>query len=158
MDLEKELTHIKKREIQAPIVKILLEGFIEHFGQDKILPILNKIIEEDAINSGLELANIVGGNSMKDLTRIVRDIWAKDDAMKIEYIEENDDILSFNVVKCRYVEAYEKNNMKELGVFLSCNRDKPFTTGFNPNFELKRTQTIMEGAKICDFRFIKKKE
>lgn len=158
MDLEKELTHIKKREIQAPLLKVLLEGFIEHFGEDKILPILKKIIEEDAFNSGIELAKFVGGNSMKDLALIVRDIWAEDDAMKIDYVEENDDILSFNVVKCRYVEAYEKYNMKELGVYLSCDRDKPFTTGFNPNFELKRTQTIMEGSKICDFRFIKKKE
>ena len=159
MESENEITHIIKREIQAPIIKTLLEGFMDHFGQEQILGVLKKIIERDAKNSGIELAKIVGGNSMKDLAVVVRDIWAKDEAMKMEFIEESDDFLSFNVVKCRYAEAYEKNSMEELGVFLSCNRDKPFTKGFNPNYELKRTQTIMEGAKYCNFQFrkIKKK-
>ena len=28
--------------------------------------------------------------------------------------------------------------------------------GFNPELELTRTQTVMEGASHCDFRFRKK--
>lgn len=152
------VSHIQKREIQAPIVKCLLEGFIKHFGEDEVNKVLNKLIEEDAKKSGEEMAKLFGGNSMKHLAEVIRKIWAEDNAMEMEFIEENDERLSFNVVKCLYAKTYESNNMKKLGVCLSCNRDKPFTKGFNSEFELIRTQTIMEGADHCDFRFVKKSD
>lgn len=36
---------------------------------------------------------------------------------------------------------------------LSCNRDFSLVEGFNPAVKLTRTQTVMEGASYCDFRF-----
>ena len=43
----------------------------------------------------------------------------------------------------------------ELGAVLSCNRDAALIEGFNPSVTLVRTQTIMEGAPCCDFRYTK---
>ncbi len=34
-----------------------------------------------------------------------------------------------------------------------CARDYALFEGFNPKIKFSRTQTIMEGAKFCDFRF-----
>jgi len=152
-----KLTHILKREIQAPIAKTILEGFMVQFGKTEAIKALNNIIEEDAKKSGKEMAHLFGGNSMKDLAKIVREVWAEDNAMVMDFLEESDDKLSFNVTKCRYAEVYEKNKIRELGVCLSCNRDKPFTKAFNFEIDLIRTKTIMEGEKICDFRFVKRK-
>jgi L-2-amino-thiazoline-4-carboxylic acid hydrolase len=45
----------------------------------------------------------------------------------------------------------------EVGALLSCNRDFSLIEGFNPDIELTRTQTIMQGASHCDFRFKLKK-
>lgn len=156
MTAQNEISHILKREIQAPLLKTILLGFMDDFGKDAVLATLAKIIKEDARRSGKELAKAMKGNSMNDLATVVREIWAEDDAIRLEFLEESDDKLSFNVVKCRYAETYVKNDMIELGVCLSCNRDKPFTPGFNSDFELHRTQTILEGAEWCDFRFIRK--
>ena len=41
----------------------------------------------------------------------------------------------------------------ELGALLSCNRDYSLVEGFNGTVDLERTQTIMQGASHCDFRF-----
>ena len=41
----------------------------------------------------------------------------------------------------------------EVGALLSCNRDFSLVEGFNPAVKLTRTQTVMEGASHCDFRF-----
>ena len=41
----------------------------------------------------------------------------------------------------------------ELGFLLSCGRDFALTEGMSPDMELTRTQTIMQGAAHCDFRF-----
>ena len=52
-----------------------------------------------------------------------------------------------------YYEKYNELGLAEYGVGLSCCRDEPFARGFNPNLKLVRTQTIMEGAEHCDFRY-----
>ena len=39
---------------------------------------------------------------------------------------------------------------------MHCNRDHAMIEGLNPDLKLTRTQTVMEGASHCDFRFTKK--
>ncbi len=48
---------------------------------------------------------------------------------------------------------YRALGLSDLGGSLSCQRDYALAQGFNPAIELTRTQTIMEGAPFCDFRF-----
>jgi hypothetical protein len=57
------------------------------------------------------------------------------------------------VLNCRYAGLYEEMGIKDLGFCLSCCRDEAFARGFNPLIKLVRTQTIMEGGPVCDFRF-----
>jgi hypothetical protein len=73
--------------------------------------------------------------------------------MVIRMLEESEKKLSFDVIRCAYVELYETMGMKELGYCLSCSRDESFASGFNPGIRLARSGTIMEGADHCDFRF-----
>ena len=93
---------------------------------------------------------------MSELAKIVKEVWAKDGAMRIQIIRENDNELFFDVTHCGYAQMYEKMGIKELGFVLSCSRDFPFMEGFNPEIELRRTKTIMEGADCCDFRYKKR--
>jgi hypothetical protein len=46
----------------------------------------------------------------------------------------------------------------ELGFLLVCSQDFPMTEGFGSGIQLTRTQTIMQGASHCDFRYLLKKE
>ena len=149
-----EISHVKRREIQAPIAARLIRGFAKVMGQDEAVKIATAAVQADAAIAGGLMAEEYGGNSMKELGRIVREVWAEDDAMTIHILEETDQELVFNVTRCRYAELYEENGMKELGSCLSCSRDEPFTSGFNPRMKLLRTQTIMHGSSHCDFRFI----
>jgi len=149
-----EISHVKRREIQAPIAACLIRGFADVIGQDKAMEIATAAVQADATMAGGLMAEEYGGNSMKELGRIVREVWAEDDAMTIHVLEETDQELVFDVTRCRYAELYEKHGMKDLGSCLSCSRDEPFTTGFNPRMKLLRTQTIMQGSSHCDFRFI----
>ena len=59
----------------------------------------------------------------------------------------------FNVTRCRYAEMYKKMGLGEIGGLLSCNRDGSFCEGYDPRLKMTRTQTIMEGASHCDFRY-----
>ena len=147
------ITHLKLREIQAPIVTLLIKGFAGEIGHEKAKKIAEKVIREDAMASGKALALRYGGNTLAELSRIVKEVWAKDGALKIKMIKESDDELFFDVTYCGYARTYERMGIIDMGPVLSCIRDFSFIKGFNPQIELERTQTIMEGAKYCDFRF-----
>ena len=153
---EVRITHLKCREIQAPIVSSFIQGFAEEIGSDKTIEVAKKVISKDAIESGKNLAQEYSGNSVRELTKIVKEVWAKDDAMKIQIVRENDNELFFDVTYCGYAQMYEEMGIKELGFILSCSRDFPFMEGFNSEIELTRTKTIMEGAECCDFRYKKR--
>lgn len=153
--IKPEVTHLEVREIQAPLVSALLKGFIEEIGQDKTFEIASKVIREDAIHSGKTLAEAFSSNSLEVMLRIVQEVWAKDETMKIENVSIDEYSLSFDVTRCRYAELYQKLGIQNLGHLMSCSRDFPFMDGFNPKIKLKRTKTIMEGHAICDFRYSK---
>ena len=148
-----KITHQKLREIQAPIVSSLIYGFAEEIGHEEAMKIAGKVISEDAIASGKKMARQYKGNTLTELYKIVKEVWANDGAIEIKLIKETDRELCFDVTYCGYARMYEKMGIKDVGSTLSCIRDFSFLKGFNPQIELKRTQTIMEGAKYCDFRF-----
>ena len=66
------------------------------------------------------------------------------------------DHLDFNVTRCRYAEFYKDPGLADLGFRFHCNRDHAMLLGFNKDLELSRSQTIMQGATCCDFRFRKR--
>jgi len=148
-----KLTLEKLREIQAPIVSSLIYGFAGEIGHEKAMKIAGKVITEDAIASGKKMAKEYKGNTLTELSKIVKEVWAKDGAIEIKMIKKTDSELFFDVTYCGYARMYEKMGIKDVGPTLSCIRDFSFLKGFNPQIELKRTQTIMEGANYCDFRF-----
>jgi hypothetical protein len=51
---------------------------------------------------------------------------------------------------------YQRLGLADFGLLFSCSRDFAFIGGFNRNLKLKRTQTIMEGARFCDFRIFRR--
>lgn len=145
------LNHLMRREIQAPIVSALINGFAEKFGAKKTQALAKEIICKDAVQSGRHLAAEYGGNSLNELLKIVEQVWAADDTMLIENLTLDETGLRFDVVRCGYADMYERLGMKELGALLSCCRDHAFLDGFNPELRLIRTKTIMDGDEICDF-------
>jgi len=144
---------LKRREIQAPTAACLIRGFARVLGHDKALEAATEAIAADATAAGREMAGKYGGNTLRELGRVVREVWCEDDAIIIRMLEEADERLSFEVERCRYVELYDRLGLRDFGYCLSCSRDEPFAKGFNPRIRLIRTQTIMEGAPVCDFRF-----
>ena len=147
------ISHLDRREIQAPIAECLIRGFARELGRDKALEIATAAIVEDAKKAGQAMGGKLGANTLAALGRVVNEVWAEDGAVSIRMLDETEQKLSFDVTRCRYAEMYEALGLKDLGYCLSCSRDEAFANGFNPQIRLTRNQTIMQGASHCDFRF-----
>jgi len=55
-----KVTHLKCREIQAPIVSSLIKAFADKVGYDKAIEIVEQVVREDAVLSGRTLADKYG--------------------------------------------------------------------------------------------------
>jgi hypothetical protein len=143
---------LKRREIEARILAPFVDALAEEFDREKVIAILRDTIIRVAQTQGAELARQLGDASLPAFGEILP-AWQKDDALHIEVLEQTPDRFAFNVTRCRYAELYRALGIPELGAVLSCNRDYSLIEGFNPDIELTRTQTLMEGAAYCDFRY-----
>jgi len=150
-----EIGVLKRREIEARILLPVIEALGKEFGRERVVDIVRDVIVDVAQSQGREIASQQGGGSLGHLARALED-WQKGDAYRMDVLEQSDERFSFNVTRCRYAEMYHSLGIPELGALLSCNRDFALAEGFSDDIELTRTQTIMQGAPHCDFRFVKR--
>jgi predicted hydrocarbon binding protein len=146
------ITTLQRREIQAPLVALLIREMIAEIGYDSAIKIASAAIQKDAVQSGRSLAEAYGGESLPELLRAIQEVWASGGALELAVLEASAERLSFDVTRCRYAELYERLGVKDLGGCLSCGRDAALIQAFNPRMRLERTRTIMQGDPVCDFR------
>jgi hypothetical protein len=151
-DTLNEVGVLKRREIEARILAPLIGALAAEFGRERVLEIARGVIVQIAREQGRSLAEQMGGNSLAHFVKS-KENWVKGDALSMEVRQVSDAAYDFDVTRCRYAEMYRLLGIPELGAVLSCGRDFALGEGFNPNLTLTRTQTIMEGAPCCDFRY-----
>jgi len=81
------------------------------------------------------------------------DNFAAGGALDFEVLDKTPEAFDLNITECRYAQFYKEMGVPELGFLLVCSADFPMAEGFATPVELKRTQTIMQGASHCDFRY-----
>ena len=146
-----------RREIEALIAAPLIKAFMDELGREKAIELVRGVIKSLAVEGGKMMVAVTGGNTMEHLAEGFS-LFSMGGALEFEVLETNDTKLSLNVTRCRYAEMYKGHGIEELGYLLSCGRDFALVEGFNPRIKLTRTQTIMEGADFCDFRFTSEDE
>ena len=151
-NLNAKIGVLTRRDVESRILLPVIEALGETFGRDQVLSVVQRTIVKIAQEQGAELSEQMGGNSLRHFSESLK-FWTRDDALNIEVIEESEEVLSFNVTRCRYAELYDSLGLRAVGTIFSCARDFALIEGFNPEVSLTRTQTIMEGAPFCDFRY-----
>ena len=141
---------LTRREVEARMLAPVIDALSKRFGRDKVLGIVRETIIQIAADQGAELAEHMGGNSLRHFADSLQ-YWTKDNALEIEIMEQTEASFIFKVTRCRYAELYEKLGLTGYGTIFSCARDFALINGFNERITLRRTQTLMEGADHCDF-------
>lgn len=148
--LTQQIGVLVRREVEARILVPIIEALSEEFGHERIIAIVRDTIVNIAREQGAELADTMGGDSCRHFKESLK-YWTKDDALEVEVHVEDSEHLTYHATRCRYAEMYKSLGIPELGAIFSCNRDAALIEGFNPDAQLVRTQTLMEGAQFCDF-------
>lgn len=149
------ITHLERRKIEAGVLVPMVQAFQQAIGKDRANEIAREVIIQLARKDGAQWAQQFG-DDLQAMEK-VSGVWAAGGSLGIEPIGKSPDTLDFNVTRCQYAEFYKELGLPELGYLFHCNRDFAMVEGFSPGLALKRTQTIMQGAAHCDFRFVRKR-
>ena len=148
-------SHLERRRIEGRVLVPFIAACREKFGDEATRELVAAFIEKASLADGAKSAERFG-NDLAGLRRIAEEVWAgPGGGIEFQMLEQSEERLAFNVTSCRYAEIYKQWGLTDLGFQLQCSRDYPMLAGFNDDIQLERSQTIMQGAACCDFRYRK---
>ena len=144
---------LARRAIEANIIAPIYEILKRDLGEDRARAVITEAITKDAVKSGKDMAAREPDGANIETFVGIQHLWTKDDALVTEVARADATAFHYTVKRCRYAEMYRDMGLAEIGALLSCTRDGAFIQGYDPRVKLTRTQTIMQGASCCDFRY-----
>ncbi len=148
-----DLPILEQRRIEANIIQPIYEEMVTQLGAERAKDILGSAIKKNAIAQGKAYAQATAEETDLLSFHALLPQWKANGALETEILEESAETVSYNVTRCKYAEMYREMGLAEIGHLLSCGRDGTFCTGYDERITLERTQTIMQGASHCDFRY-----
>jgi len=70
-----------------------------------------------------------------------------------EVVEQSADSYGRNFTACAFADYFREIGEPEVGGLLTCGVDFAVERALRPEWEFRRTQTRMQGAPFCDFRW-----
>jgi hypothetical protein len=144
---------IEQVKIQAQVLVPLVRALQAELGEEPANAIVRKVLGDMYRKYGEKWWRTQGALSLGEKMASAFDRFAAGDALDYEVIKQAPDAFELNVTGCRYANFFNQIDAPELGFLLICSADFPMTEGFGADVQLTRTQTIMQGASHCDFRY-----
>lgn len=147
------ITLLQQRGIEADVLIPFIRRLEAEVGRERAHTIGREVIEEIARQQGRHVAEALGRTDIEGFTHVKESWGGAGGDLTIETLRQDGEHLDFNVVGCRFAEMYRQMGAEDLGFLLSCSRDFSLSEGYSDDLHLERTQTIMQGASHCDFRY-----
>ena len=148
---------IEQVKIQARLLVPLVRALQAELGEERANTIVRKALGDMFRELGekywrAQRAPDLGANMAPAFEK-----FSAGGALDYDVLKQSPDAFEVNVTGCRYAQFYRELGVPELGVLLFCSLDFPMAEGFGAEVKLTRTQTIMQGASHCDFRYARVK-
>jgi hypothetical protein len=148
------LSMIEKRRIEAEMLSHVYNVLKDNVGVEIAQQTIGEAVRRSSVEQAQRFAAEAELGTSLDTFVEATKLWETDDELQIAVKERSETTYAFDVIRCRYAEMYKAMGLGEIGHLLSCQRDGTFCQGYDPKLKLTRTQTIMQGAACCDFRYV----
>jgi hypothetical protein len=156
--LQVSIPVIEQAKIQAQVLVPLVKALQAELGEKRASSLVRKALGDVYRRHGEEFWRTKNEKNLGKVMASAFTTFARGDALDYGIIEQSEDAFEIDVTGCRYAEFYKELDEPELGFLLVCSADFSTAEGYDPDIELSRTQTIMQGASHCDFRYRRLRE
>ena len=151
--LSVDVSVIQQAKIQAQVLVPLVKALQAELGEERANALVRRALGDIYRRYGEEFWRTKNEKNLGKIMASAFGTYAREDALDFRVIEQSQDAFEVDVTGCRYAEFYKELGEPELGFLLICSADFTTAEGFGPDIKLTRTQTIMQGASYCDFRY-----
>jgi hypothetical protein len=144
---------LEQARIQAQVLIPLVKALQAELGEARANALVRKTLGDLYRRYGEEFWRTRKEENLGQTVASAFRTYARDDALDYQVIEQSEEACAVDVTRCRYAEFYHALGEPELGFLLVCASDFAIADGFGADIEFTRTQTIMQGASHCDFRY-----
>jgi hypothetical protein len=143
---------IEQVKAQAQVLVPLVKALRAELGEERANALMRKTLGEHFRKLGRSQWERYGAQSAEEKMARTWKAFGGADALKVEVLKKAADAYELNVTECQYAKFYKELGEPELGFLLVCSADFDLARGYG-GVTLERTQTIMQGASHCDFRY-----
>ncbi len=144
---------IERAKIQAQVLIPLVKALQAELGEARANALVRKTLGDLYRRHSEEFWRTRNEQNLGNAVASAFKTYARDGALDYDVVEQSEDAFAIDVKRCRYAEFYHALGEPELGFLLVCTADFAVADGFGDDVRLTRTQTIMQGATHCDFRY-----
>lgn len=144
---------IERVKIQAQVLVPLIKALRTELGEPRANALVQRTLGELYRGYGEKWWRAQGSSDLGQTMAKAFDGFAAGDALGYVVVQQTPDAFEAHVTSCRYAQFYQQLGVPELGFLLTCSADFPLAEGYGAGVQLTRTQTLMQGASHCDFRY-----
>jgi hypothetical protein len=141
-------------KLQAQVLVPLLKAFRAELGEARANQIAGAALREWSRKLYADIGAQLPGSPRQKWEAINAAALPRiGNAVDFEMLKQEPEALEFNITGCRYADFFRQLGEPELGAVLLCDVDVDIEAVGGAEVKMTRTQTIMKGAKYCDFRY-----
>jgi len=148
------LSLLDEVKLQAKVLVPLIRSLREKLGKEEANRLVETALRDWSRALHKRIGEEKGGGARQQWDAIWADLRPRiGNAIDRDFLKDDGVVREYNVTRCSYAEFFKALGEPELGRFLLCDLDHDVAEVGAPDVEFKRTQTIMQGAPYCDFRY-----
>ena len=145
---------LDKTKIQAQVLVPVLRALRAELGNDKANGIVKQALRDWSQQLFAAIGESIEGSPRRKWATMqdaLADVSLQE--VEVEMRRHDKEVLEFDVTRCRFAEFFRALGEPELGALLICETDFDIASASQGEVTLDRSQTIMQGAPSCTFRY-----
>jgi hypothetical protein len=130
-----------------------MKNLMEEIGREKFLAMLKR--SSDKIHSPVNAEKI---DYRERTLAVFADNTKKacenmENSLTYRVIRESENELEMEFTECLWAKTFREAGAEDIGYAGCCYQDYAYARAFNPNLELVREKTLMQGGESCHFKW-----
>ena len=149
-----DITMLDKVKIQAQVLVPVMRALRAELGRDKADALVKGALRDWSKGLFAEIGKDIEGSSYRKFATMntaLADVTMQE--VSFDMHRRDKQALEFDITSCRFAEFFRALGEPELGALLICHVDADIADAGGSEVNFSRTQTLMQGASCCNFRY-----
>jgi predicted ArsR family transcriptional regulator len=152
--VDPNISMLDKTRIQAQVLVPVLRALRAEIGKEKADAIVKDALRDWSKQLFAAIGHDVEGSPRRKWAAMqgaFNDVTERE--VTFDILRKDEEALHIDVTSCRFAEFFRALGEPELGALLVCHADVDIAAAVGGEVSLDRSQTIMQGAPSCTFRY-----